>query len=314
MQRISVVLLGEKDHGKSTLLGRLSHETKSIPRDRFLEVKRASEKLGRFEWAHLLDSFRYERENEMTLDTTRAIIKIKNREYEFIDVPGHKELIKNMLTGAADAEFGILVIAADEGITPQTLEHLAIAKFLKLKKIIVVINKIDNIKNSQKIIDSAKKLGYPVVPMSASSGKNVDKLCKEIGKTFRIAPPGKIRKKFIAVVQDVYGKNIITRELEGNIQKRYLKFNSKIRRGDIISNQKIKFIKKISASCVYIEKLASKNLKIEANFKEIPIKKIKAQKNISAVKKTELLLAKKAFIYDKFIIKKSEKIIGLCRI
>lgn len=135
MQRIPVVLLGEKNHGKSTLLGRILYETKSFPADRLKEIKKiAANSKKRFEWAHLLDSFRYERENEMTLDTTRAIAKIGNQTYEFIDVPGHKELIKNMVTGAADAEFGILVVAADEGITKQTLEHLAIAKFLKLKK------------------------------------------------------------------------------------------------------------------------------------------------------------------------------------
>lgn len=313
MERIPVVMLGEKDHGKSTLLGRILYETGSIPKDRFRDVKKASERLGKFEWAYILDSFRYERENKMTLDTTRAIAKIGHRIYEFIDVPGHKELIKNMLSGASDAEFGILVIAADEGVTKQTLEHLAIANFLKLKQIIIAINKIDRVRKPQKIMSAAEKLGFPIVPISAYSGENVDKLLKKIGKLFNPEGRSKIKKWFVAAVQNVYGDKIITKTLEGKIPKK-IKFPSNIKRGDIISNKKSDYKSRIIADCVLIEKPDSKNLKIEANFKEISIKKLKTRENNSVVKETELLLEEKTFIYDKFIIKKGEKIIGLCRL
>lgn len=182
-----MVFLGEKDHGKSTLLGRLLHETDSIPRDRILGVRRAARKLGKkFEWAHLLDSFRYEREHEMTLDTTRALVNLGGKMYEFIDVPGHKELARNMITGASEASCAILLVDGIEGIVPQTKRHLLIAKFLGILHLIVVINKFDRIKNSQaefvriksgvEALLSKSDFGkFVIIPISALKGENLIK-------------------------------------------------------------------------------------------------------------------------------------------
>lgn len=184
-ERVPVVLLGEKDHGKSTLIGRLLHDTKSIPPDRIRGAKAGVKTLGKkFEWAHLLDSFRYEREHEMTLDTTRAYVKWHGREFEFIDVPGHKELMKNMLSGAGDAEFGILMIDAVQGMTRQTERHVALAKFLGIKKMIVAVNKMDAVKYNRTVFekissDAGKilaKAGFAkffILPISAAKNENV---------------------------------------------------------------------------------------------------------------------------------------------
>ena len=111
MQEIPIVLIGHKDHGKSTLIGRLLLDTKSVRESRLKEVKEVDESIGqKFELAHLVDSFKEERENEMTMDTTRAILKGKERNYQLIDVPGHKELIASMLTGAAGAEAALFIL------------------------------------------------------------------------------------------------------------------------------------------------------------------------------------------------------------
>ena len=315
---IKITLLGEKDHGKSTLLGRLLYETKSFPQDRLRTIKSlAKNSKKRFEWAHLLDTFRYEREKEMTLDTTRATAKIGREFYEFIDVPGHKELIKNMLSGASDAEFGILVIAASQGITKQTLEHLEIAKFLRLKKIIVAINKIDKIKHPEKIIAKIKtRLGteYIFIPISAYSGKNMDILIKEIARNFDQESKSRIGKNFVAVVQDIYGKNVALKILEGKINKGLVKYKQGRKRGDIISNKKIIRLDKFQADCIFVEKPKAKNLTIEVNFKEVEIRNMKIDKSNSVVKKAALTLADKIYIYDKFVIKNKRKIVGLCRI
>lgn len=182
---LSIAVLGEKNHGKSTLIGRIIFETKSMPNDRVREVKLAlANSKKKFEWAHLLDSFRYEREHEMTLDTTRAIVHFGQTSYEFIDVPGHKKLIKNMLTGASEATCAIVVIDIREGIRPQTLRHLKIARFLGIEKILAVVNKCDLAKNPkleftkirEEIAGKLNNIGYDdvqILPIAAFGGDNL---------------------------------------------------------------------------------------------------------------------------------------------
>lgn len=183
--RISIAVLGEKDHGKSTLIGRLLYETGSVPDDRIRAVKKAAKKTGSpIQWAHLLDSFRYEREKDMTLDTTSAIMESGSTEYELIDVPGHRALVKNMLSGASQAECAVLVVAADEGIRPQTIRHLEIAKFLGIARILAAVNKCDLIGYSREkyrqrerpLAELLRTWGFKsamIVPVAARSGDNL---------------------------------------------------------------------------------------------------------------------------------------------
>lgn len=190
-----VTLLGHKDHGKSTLIGNLLISTGTATKDRINEARRISKSLGRqFEPAFILDSFSEEREGGLTIDTTRAQIKYKDIGFEFIDVPGHEELIKNMISGASYADFAVLIVSAkrDEGIMDQTKRHLFLAKIFGIKKIILAVNKMDSVGYSEERFDSvAKSIGtylekigvdsrdYEAIPISAYDSEN---LVKRSGK------------------------------------------------------------------------------------------------------------------------------------
>ncbi len=154
-----ITLLGHKDHGKSTLIGSLLMSTGSSTEERVNDAKKTSKKLGRrFEPAYILDAFSEEREGGLTIDTARAQIKYKNKAFEFIDVPGHEELIKNMLSGAAYAKTAVLVISADmdEGIMAQTKRHVFIAKMLGIEHFIIAVNKMDAVQYDQNRFYSIK--------------------------------------------------------------------------------------------------------------------------------------------------------------
>lgn len=171
-----VTLLGHKDHGKSTLIGNLLITTKSVSQQRINDAKKTSKKLGRgFEPGFILDSFEEEREGGLTIDTTRAQILYKDTAFEFIDVPGHEELIKNMISGASNAEFAVLMVSAneDEGIRDQTLRHLYLAGMLGIRKLIVAVNKMDKVAYRQEKFDSIKKMISKFLIKIGFEGRNV---------------------------------------------------------------------------------------------------------------------------------------------
>ena len=189
-----IVVLGHKDHGKSTLIGQLLIQTNSVFESRIAEAKRASKRLGKkFEPAFLLDSFSEERAYGLTLDTTRAELKYKGAAYEFIDVPGHKELIQNMITGASYADSAILVVSAKagEGFKDQTRRHVFIANMLGIDFFIVAVNKLDAVGYSEQAFNKIKgeveaylkAVGinnFVFVPVSAYTGENLVALSKNM--------------------------------------------------------------------------------------------------------------------------------------
>lgn len=157
-----ITLLGHKDHGKSTLIGNMLILTDRVNPAKLKEAQRLSKSLGkRFEPGFILDSFQEEREGGLTIDTVRTEkIPVKDLAFEFIDVPGHEELIKNMITGASYADVALLIVSAkrDEGVRDQTKRHIFIAtKMLDVKKFVVAVNKMDLVGYKEKRFDAIKK-------------------------------------------------------------------------------------------------------------------------------------------------------------
>jgi len=188
LPRINLAVVGHKDHGKSTLIGRLLYDSNAIPDQKLQEIRDELEKSGKkeFEFAFILDSLEEERTGGLTIDIMQTPFKSKKYSYMIIDCPGHKEFIRKMLTGASQAEAAILVVSAKEGIQPQTKEHLFLIKTLGIDQLVVAVNKIDMISYSEETFEKFSEslreilisLGYensPIVPVSAFYGDNVAK-------------------------------------------------------------------------------------------------------------------------------------------
>ncbi len=141
---LPIVVVGHVDHGKSTLVGRLLHETGSLPEGQVEAVRESSRRRGMpFEWAFVLDALQAERDQGITIDTTQIRFRTARRPYVIIDAPGHKEFLKNMVTGAARAEAALLVIDAAEGVQEQSRRHGYLLRLLGIPQIAVVVNKMD---------------------------------------------------------------------------------------------------------------------------------------------------------------------------
>jgi phosphoadenylyl-sulfate reductase (thioredoxin) len=143
---LRIVIVGHVDHGKSTLIGRLLHETGSLPDGKFQSIKAISERRGvPFEWSFLLDALQTERDQGITLDTSQIRFRTAAHDVVLIDAPGHAEFLRNMITGAAQADAAILVIDAAEGVREQTRRHCYLLHLLGIRQVAVVVNKMDRV-------------------------------------------------------------------------------------------------------------------------------------------------------------------------
>jgi len=158
LDTLSFVIVGHVDHGKSTLIGRLLYDTDSLPPDKIEEVQKASAEAGRAtEFAYLLDHLEEERKQGITIDTTQVFFKTSKRRYVIIDAPGHVEFVKNMITGASQAEAAVLIIDVAEGVREQTRRHSYMLSLLGLNQVVVVLNKMDLVDFSEERFDTVKK-------------------------------------------------------------------------------------------------------------------------------------------------------------
>jgi len=244
-ETVKIVIVGHVDHGKSTLIGRLLLDTNSLPKERIAEIKRISRELGRdTELAYLTDQLKEERERNVTIDTTQIFFKTKKRDFVIIDAPGHVEFLKNMITGATQAEAAVLIVDVDEGVKEQTRRHAYIVSMLGIKKVIIVFNKMDLVDFKEdkfntvrdELINFMKELGvspYALIPISAKEGDNVSRdsfvmrwykgvtLLKALD-AFRL--DAKTEKKPLRYpVQDIYdvsGERVIVGRVASGVVKR----------------------------------------------------------------------------------------------
>ncbi|MGD9896035.1 MAG: adenylyl-sulfate kinase [Candidatus Methylacidiphilaceae bacterium] len=184
---LPIVVIGHVDHGKSTLIGRLLFETGSVPDGKAEELARAAAAEGvPFEHAFLLDSLLEEQAQNVTIETTEIRFRTEKRRYAIIDAPGHKEFLKNMLSGAARAHAAVLVVDAQEGVREQTRRHAMLLPILGIRHVIAAVNKMDLVNFSEsryrEIAGSLtalfQDLGLPEptsLPLSARLGENIVK-------------------------------------------------------------------------------------------------------------------------------------------
>lgn len=187
---INIVFVGHVDHGKSTTVGRLFYDSGVVDEQTMKKLKEKAQELGKagFEFAFVMDQLKEERERGVTIDLMHKKLLTKKYDYTVIDAPGHKDFIKNMITGASQADIAFLVVAASEGIMAQTKEHVFLCKTMNVKQIGVLVNKMDVANYSEakfkevkdQVSALLKQVGYkldevPFIPVSAWKGDNIVK-------------------------------------------------------------------------------------------------------------------------------------------
>ena len=182
---LKIVIGGHVDHGKSTLIGRLLHETDSLPPGKAEELEALSRKRGMdLEWSFVLDALQTERDQAITIDTTRVWFTWNNRRYAIIDAPGHREFVRNMLSGASEADAAVLVVDVAEGVSEQTKRHAQLLQMLGIRQLCVVLNKMDAVAYSRERCEEVERDSkaalaaldlHPtsIIPISARNGENL---------------------------------------------------------------------------------------------------------------------------------------------
>ncbi len=184
----NLAIIGHVDHGKSTLVGRLLFETGSVPEHVIEQYREEAEEKGKggFEFAYVMDNLAEERERGVTIDIAHQEFDTDEYYFTIVDCPGHRDFVKNMITGASQADNAVLVVAADDGVAPQTREHVFLARTLGINELIVGVNKMDVVDYAEntydEVVEEVKQLLKQVrfdtedasfIPISAFEGDNV---------------------------------------------------------------------------------------------------------------------------------------------
>ncbi|ADC69775.1 translation elongation factor EF-1, subunit alpha [Methanocaldococcus sp. FS406-22] len=230
---LNVAFIGHVDAGKSTTVGRLLYDSGAIDPQLLEKLRREAQERGKagFEFAYVMDNLKEERERGVTIDVAHKKFETQKYEITIVDCPGHRDFIKNMITGASQADAAVLVVDVNDaktGIQPQTREHMFLARTLGIKQIAVAINKMDTVNYSQEEYEKMKKLlsdqllkvlGYnpdqiDFIPTASLKGDNVVKRSENMpwykGPTLvealdKFQPPEKPTNLPLRIpIQDVY--------------------------------------------------------------------------------------------------------------
>ena len=250
---INLVFIGHVDHGKSTTVGRLLFDAGNVTEQQMRKLKDKAAELGKagFEFAYVMDTLKEEQERGVTIDLSHKKFETEKYYFTIIDAPGHKDFIKNMITGASQADAGVLVVAANDGVNSQTKEHVFLSRTLGVNQMIIAINKMDMQQYSEKrfgevkeeVTKLLKSVGYktdtiPFIPIASFPGDNVvkksDKMPWYTGGTLletinKLSEPEKPTTLPLRVpIQDVYNITGIGVVPVGRVETGILKVNDKV--------------------------------------------------------------------------------------
>lgn len=228
-EHLNLVFIGHVDSGKSTTVGRILYETGAISEQVLARLKEEAAKLGKatFEFAYVMDDLKEERERGVTIDVAHREFETPKYHCTIIDAPGHRDFVKNMITGTSQADAAVLIISVKDGIQPQTKEHAFLAKVLGVPQIAVSLNKMDAVNYSQAEYDKVKAeaekllkgIGYDIskvkfIPASGYMGDNITKKSDKMpwynGQTLVevidafVVPPKPTTKPLRLPIQDVF--------------------------------------------------------------------------------------------------------------
>ena len=196
-EHINLVFIGHVDHGKSTTVGRLLFDSGNVDEQTMRKLKEKAEQLGKkgFEFAFVMDTLKEEQERGVTIDLSHKRFETPKYSFTIIDAPGHRDFIKNMITGASQADCAVLVVAANDGVNAQTIEHLRLSKIFGVGQLIVAVNKMDisgvDHKESRykEVVEEVKKhatqAGWKVdtvrfLPIASLPGENITKKSEKL--------------------------------------------------------------------------------------------------------------------------------------
>lgn len=252
-EHINVAFIGHVDHGKSTTIGRLLYEVGEIPEHIIEKYRKEAQEKGKatFEFAWVMDGLKEERERGLTIDVAHRKFQTDKYYITIVDCPGHRDFIKNMITGASQADAAVLVMDVVDKVQPQTREHVFLAKTLGINQLICLINKMDRVNYEKKEYEAAKEalskllrmVGYkveeiPFIPASSYYGENITKKSSKMpwynGPTLLEAfnllkPPEKLIDKPLRIpIQDVYSISGVGTVPVGRVESGVLKTGDKV--------------------------------------------------------------------------------------
>ncbi|MGA7861617.1 MAG: translation elongation factor EF-1 subunit alpha [Thermoplasmata archaeon] len=253
---LNLVFIGHVDHGKSTTVGRILLDTGNIRQEEIDKYRQEAEAKGKatFEFAWVMDELKEERERGVTIDIAHRRFDSAKYYFTIIDAPGHRDFVKNMITGTSQADAAVLVVSAAEGIQEQTREHIFLARTLGVGQIIVAINKMDRqeVQYSEakytalkeEVTKLLKNVGFKVdqqvvfVPISAFKDDNINKPSPNMpwwkgpnllqALDSLVVPPKPTDKPLRLPVQDVYTITGIGTVPVGRVETGRLKVAEKV--------------------------------------------------------------------------------------